>query len=726
MDTSKKTWKSKRVKTPTVIQMEAVECGAASLAMILGYFGRIVPLEELRLECGVSRDGSKASNVLRAARKYGLTAKGFNKEPKDLYEFPLPMILFWNFNHFVVLEGIKKKNVYINDPASGPRKISYEDFDESFTGVVLTFEPGPDFQRGGEKPRLYSSLARRLVGCKNALVYVILAGLFLVIPGLLIPSFSKIFVDDVLVNKMNGWMKPLIVAMGVTALLRASLTWLQQKYLLRLEARLALSNSANFFRHVFRLPIEFFNQRMAGDVGTRVLLNDKIALLLSGQLATNAINFLMIIFYALVMFQYDVVLTSAGVVIALFNLGALKYVSRKRTDLNQQLQQETGKLMGVAMTGLQMIETLKATGSESDFFAQWSGYQAKVVNAQQRLSVSTQLLSVVPPFLMSLNTVAILALGGLRVMEGHLSMGMLVAFQSLMASFMAPVVQMVNLGSTLQETRADMNRLDDIFRYPQEKRFLDQGHGEAGADDRPVKLAGHLELKDVTFGYNRLEPPLIEGFSMKLRPGSRVALVGGSGSGKSTMAKLVASLYHPWDGQILFDGKPVTAIAEEVFNNSVAMVDQEIFMFAGTIRQNVTMWDDTISESVIIRAAKDASIHEDIAKRPGGYESMADENGANFSGGQRQRLEICRALVGQPTILILDEATSALDPHTEKIVDDNIRRRGCTCLIVAHRLSTIRDCDEIIVLDQGKVVQRGTHEEMKDIPGPYAELIKTD
>jgi len=492
MENSSRLWSKSRVRTPTVIQMEAVECGAAALAMILGYYGRIVPLEELRVECGVSRDGSKASNMIKAARKYGLEAKGYRQEPEGLHNFPLPMILFWNFNHFVVLEGIKDKDVYINDPGSGPRKITYEDFDDSFTGVVLTFKPGPDFKKGGEKPNIFRSLAHRLVGCRSGLVYVVLAGLFLVVPGLVIPTFSRVFVDDILIGRYTGWLKPLLLAMLLTAVLRAFLTWLQQYYLLRLETRLAITSSSRFFRQVFRLPIEFFSQRMAGDVGNRVLLNDKIAQLLSGQLATNVIDFLMIFFYAALMVQYDVILTAAGVIIALFNLGALRYVSRKRTDLNQQLQQETGKLMGVAMSGLQMIETLKATGSEADFFAQWSGYQAKVVNAQQRLSVSSQLLSVVPPFLMALNTVAILSLGGLRVMQGHLSMGMLVAFQSLMASFMSPVTQLVNLGGTLQETQADMNRLDDIFLHPLDKRFLQENPVEEEPHNGEVKLAGHL------------------------------------------------------------------------------------------------------------------------------------------------------------------------------------------------------------------------------------------
>jgi len=745
MEESKKQkhlWHNQRVKTPTVLQMEALECGAASLAMILGSYGLYVPLEELRQECGVSRDGSKASNLLKAARKYGMEAKGFRKEPDRLKELPIPMIVFWNFNHFVVLEGIKGGKAYINDPAMGPRVISEEEFDGSFTGVALTFQPQPDFKKGGEKRSIFRSLRRRFIGAKSALAYVVLAGLFLVIPGLVIPTFSKIFVDNILIEGMNGWLRPLLLAMVLTALLRGALTWLQEYYLLRFEAKLALTSSAKFFRHVFRLPIEFFAQRFGGDVGNRVLLNDKVARLLSGELATNIINLVLIIFYAVLMIQYDVVLTLLGIFIAFLNLAVLKWVSRKRTDLNMRLQQEAGKMVGTAMSGLQMIETLKATGSESDFFANWSGYQAKVLNAQQQLAMSTQFLSVVPIFLSGLNTVAILGVGGLRVMDGYLSMGMLVAFQSLMSSFIGPVNQMVNLGSTLQETQADMGRLDDVLRYPVDRRFDGDGRkperveilppsqiepSESVSESTaimPVKLSGHVEMKDLKFGYNRLEPPLIEGFNLTLRPGMRVALVGGSGSGKSTIAKLVTGLYEPWGGEIKFDNMLLHVISREIFCNSVAFVDQDIFMFEGTVRSNLSMWDNTIPESVVIQAARDACIHLEVAMRTGGYAGIVEEGGNNFSGGQRQRLEIARALVNNPTILVLDEATSSLDPHTEKIVDDNIRRRGCTCIIVAHRLSTIRDCDEIIVLDRGKVMQRGTHEELRDVEGLYAELIR--
>ena len=715
----------RRERCPTILQMEAVECGAAALAIVLAYYKKIVPLEELRVECGVSRDGSKASNVIKAARKYGLVAKGFKHELEDLFAIKLPCILFWNFNHFLVLEGFGRGGkVFLSDPAQGPRTITMEELDASFSGVVLTFETGPDFKKGGERPSLIPALRKRLAGSETALLFVFLCGVAMVLPGLVVPTFSRIFIDEYLISSHTALLRPLLLGMAATAVVRMILVWLQTYFLLRLETKLAITMSSQFFNHILRLPVSYFSQRFAGEIGSRVSINDKIANIVSGRLATTALDCILIVFYAILMFLYSVPLTLLVIAIALLNIVAVRLVSRRRIDGCQKLMLDVGKLMGTAMNGLRMIETLKATGSESEFFGRWAGYQAKALRGQQNLGLMSELTSCVPPLVNMLSTMTVLLVGGLKVMHGDLTVGMLVAYQSLVGSFTRPLNSFVTFGATLQELEADMNRLDDVLRFPQDRQYLREEPAEAAGGRPAVKLAGEVELRNVTFGYSPLEAPLIENFNLVIKPGQRVALVGSSGSGKSTVAKLVSGLYEPWEGEILFDGRNREALPRSLVSNSVGLVDQDIFLFGGTIRDNVAMWDSTIPLTNINQACRDAEIHSVIEAREGGYGGAVTEGGSNFSGGQRQRLEIARALAGGPTILILDEATSALDPSTEASIDDSLRRRGCTCIIIAHRLSTIRDADEIVVMQKGKIVQRGTHDDMKDAADqPYARLI---
>ncbi len=717
--TSRPPVQTRRVKTPTILQMEAVECGCASLAMVLAHYGRWETLETLRKACGVSRDGSKALNILKAARTYGLQADGYRLEPAQLDEYPLPMILHWEFNHFVVLEGVRGRHVYINNPASGRQRLKWEEFDNAFTGVALVFQPTAEFSPGGKPPSAARSLARRLASSTGALLYVLAAGLLAVIPGLVLPACNTIFIDNVILKDMHWWLAPLLWFMAGFMVLALALDLLQQHGLLQLRIKLSLSGSASFFWRLVRLPIEFFGQRFAGDVATRVQRNDDLARLLTGELAVATVGLLTMTVYAVALAFYSLPLTAVGVGMALLNLAALRLVSRTRVDLNRIVQKENGKLMGTTMYGLQMIESLKASGGETDFFGAWAGYQAKSLSSQQRLNYSTQLLSVLPTYLNRLNQGVILVFGGFFVIQGQMTLGMLTAFQALMTNFMAPTVSIVNLGGEVQTASADLERLEDVLRNQEDPVF----HTKP-VEDLPPKLEGCFEMRGVTFGYSPLEPPLIENFTLTLAPGSRVALVGASGSGKSTVAKLGVGLHRPWSGEILLDGLPLERIPREVFANSVSMVSQTIFLFSGTVRDNLTMWGQLADDADMIDAAKDACIHDDIMARPGGYDAVTQEGGANFSGGQRQRLEIARSLAVNPSLLFLDEATSALDPPTERLIDSNIRRRGVTCVIVAHRLSTIRDADEIIVLERGKVVQRGTHDELMIQGGAYADLIK--
>lgn len=710
-------------RTPTILQMEAVECGAASLAMVMASHGLWVPMEELRIACGVTRDGSKASNVLKAARSYGFSAKGFKKEPEDLTSLPTPSIIHWNFNHYVVFEGFKGGKAYLNDPGSGPRVVSLEEFDQCYTGVVLAFEPSSALQRRGRAPSILASMRNRLENSRAALFYVLAVSLLLVVPGIAIAGFSRIFVDEILVAEKEDWLVPLVLGVLTAALLRGGMTWLQQKYLLRMETRLSLTMASTFLWHMIRLPMSFFQQRHVGDLSDRMAANDRVARLLSGDLATNSLNLSSVVFYGAAIAVFDGMLAVIAFGLALMNVFALRAVNRSREDNSRALLADGGKLAATTVAAIRSIETLKSSGMEDDTFAKWAGYQAKMLEQQRNLGFSTAVLTAFPSLMSSLTAAAILGVGGFRVMEGVLSVGAIVAIQSLMSNLTAPIAGLVDLGGKLQRIKGDLTRLDDIRSAQPDDTRID-GAEETWAG--PPVLSGRIEARNLCFGFSPLDPPLIDGISISVETGSRVAIVGASGSGKSTLGRLIAGVLKPWSGDVLIDDHPLGKVPRQVFADTIAYVDQDIFLFSGTIHENLTLWDHQIPDHVLTQALKDAAIHDDVMARPGRTESLVEEGGINFSGGQRQRLELARALVGQPRVLVLDEATAALDPVTEKNIDDNLRRRGCTCIIIAHRLSTIRDCDEIIVLRKGKIAERGTHEHLMAHGQEYPRLIGTE
>ena len=710
------------------MQMEALECGAASLCMVMAYYEKWVPLEQVRRDCGVSRDGSKASNILKAARSYGFTAKGYRFEPEQLREKgTFPCIIHWEFNHFVVCDGFKGNKVYLNDPAKGNYTVSVERFDESFTGICLMIEPGEDFEPGGKPKSIMNFARKRLQGAEAALAFVVVTTVISSLIGILSAGFSRVFLDELLTGKEPGWFVPFLVGLGLLTGIELIVAWIQAIYSLRLNGKMAVVGNSTYMWKVLRLPMEFYSQRMAGDIQQRQSANASIAGEIVNTLAPLALNGCMMIFYLVVMLRYSWLLTLVGISSMLFQLLISRFISKKRINITRVMMRDSGKLASATVSGIEMIETIKASGAENGFFEKWSGYQASVNTQNVRYQRINQYLGILPAVVSSILNNLVLILGVWLTMRGQFKVGMVMAFQGFLGSFMAPAQQLISSGQQMQEMRTSMERIEDVMEYPEDRILsAESALSRDDAKEDCDKLSGSMVMKNVTFGYSRLAPPLIENFNLELKQGQRVAFVGTSGCGKSTLAKLISGLYQPWSGEILFDGKPIQEIDRNVFTGSVAVVDQDIILFEDTIANNIRMWDTSIEDFEIIMAARDAQIHEDIMQREGGYQYKITEGGKDFSGGQRQRMEIARVLAQDPTMIIMDEATSALDAKTEYDVVRSIKNRGISCVVIAHRLSTIRDCDEIIVMDHGKVVERGTHEELMALDGAYKTLVTSE
>ena len=715
--------KKRAVKVPMIMQMEALECGAASLAMVLAYYKKWIPLEQVREDCGVSRDGSNAAHMLKAARKYGLEGRAWSYHAQTLEDrVTFPAVIHWNFNHFVVLCGFSGKYAVINDPARGTVKVTKEEFRRSYTGICMGFEPGKDFVREGKRASVFSFLRRCLRGAKGQMLFAMLAAVLISFIGMVTPVYHRIFADRLLVGKNSAWTFGFLASLFAIASLRLLLGVINEVYLYKIKGKLAMVSHVSFFRHMLKLPMSFYSQRMAGDLAGRQKLNNSVADTLVSKMAPLLVNMALLVFYVLIMLRYSLPLTVAGLAAVVGNLVLARVISSRRIQTTRIRMQYEGKLHASTLAGIDMIETIKASGAEQGYFGQWAGYQAMSHNAKIEELKQQRFLSGLPVLIQELSDLVILVLGAYLIMKGMFSAGMLLTFQSLMDQFMAPVEGLLDAGQSIQEMRTSMERIDDVMKYKE-----DPGVSTVALEEQKSykKLKGKIEIKNVTFGYSRLSPPLLKNFSLTIEPGERVALVGASACGKSTIAKLLCGLYEPWEGEILFDGKPIRHIPEKVFHGSLAMVDQDITVFEDSVGNNIKLWDTSIEDYEMILAARDAQIHEDVMQRPGGYDYNMQAGGRDFSGGQRQRFEFARVLAQDPTIAILDEATSALDAKTEHAIMEAIWQRGITNIVIAHRLSTIRDCSQIIVLEHGEAIERGTHEELMKIGGVYTKLITT-
>jgi ATP-binding cassette subfamily C protein len=709
----------KRLKTPTIIQMEAAECGAAALSIILSYYGRFIPLEELRYQCGVSRDGCNAYNLVKAAEEHGLEAEGYELTPKNLEELPLPCICHWKGNHFVVLEGISPSIIYINDPATGPVKISFNEFCQNFSGVAITFKPTDRFHKKGKAVSFYALAKERLKKvAKPIILFLLVMQLLAMGIGMLPPAATRFFLDEILQKKMLSWTVLFLFCFAALVFMQTCLTYLQSGVFLRLSLYLNDRLSNNFIKHLLKLPILFFTQRFGAEIINRINLNNSVSNSIVNNVTVVGINIALVFIYATVMFMYSPLIAFIGILALCINLSMYFWIARRRIDNYSRLQQEQAKSYGISMDALQNMEAIKISGTEHFGLARVIGHKINMINSLQNIGIKDIGLTTAAAFVNQVAGIGVLGLGCLLVMEGNLSIGMLAALQMLLTGFLAPVTQLIGFSMGMQSLKIDMIRIDDVLKSPVDPLYLIPSNPAAELTD----FSGKVELQSVSFGYNPLDIPVIKNFSMTIEAAKRTALVGGSGSGKTTIAKLICGLFHPWEGRILYQDQPLDTLSQDQRRGLIGWVDQDIFVFSGTIRDNLTLWAPQFTESDLIRAATDACLHQEIMQRKGGYDAELIEGGQNLSQGQRQRLEIARALLHNPKLLVLDEATSAIDSETEQKIIQNISKRGCACLFIAHRLSTIKTCETIVVLEKGEIADQGTHDDLK-IRSPFYKVL---
>ena len=708
-------------RVPIMLQMETVECGAVCLGMILAHYKRYVPLERLRIDCGVSRDGSNARSMVEAARQYGLKAAGFRIPFSELKtEGQFPCIAFWEYDHFIVIRGIKNGTVYINDPAEGYIKMDESTFKSGFTGVVLCFEPSEEFEPGGQKRSVHRYVRKRLKGMKKAVIFVALTTVLGYFFEIVDPAMTSFFLNDILGGSNSDLLDPFIILLLLFAVMNIVMRWTKAIYQLKVDGKMAVMGSMNYMWHVVRLPMTFFSGRMAGDIIKRQEMNEAISGTLVNTIGPVFFDTIMVAFYLIIMTQYHFYLGLLGLASVVIHTLVATLVSYKRVEITRIQLRDESRMDSYMLDGIHMIETIKSGGAENGFFAKWSGYQASLYKNKSKLAKTDVLFGMIPEFLEKLVGDLVLVVGVLLVIKGQFQVGLIMSFQEVMELFLRPASTTIEAAQTIREMETQMERVEDVMKYAEDERVAEK---DRKCEVVSGKLMGTVEMKDVTFGYSKQSQPLLENFSLSVKQGQRIAVVGESGCGKSTLVNLITGIYKPWSGEVLYDGHKIDDIDRYIFTGSVAVVDQDVILFEDTIENNIKMWDDTIEDFEMILAARDAKIHDDILQRDGGYQYVLTEGGADMSGGEKQRLEIARVLAKDPSVLVLDEATSALDAKTEAEVVKAVSDRGITCIVIAHRLSTIRDCDMIYCMEHGRIVESGTHDELFEKGGLYAGLV---